>query len=112
MVTPGLNLGLVFSPKPGTINFNAGVGLTTPTLNISGEKVLTRNGTDGTVTNTTKETKTMFDGNFTGEASIGFTWFITPNVMFDAYWNVLSQFTFDVNTALGTQIAFLLSVKI
>ena len=54
----------------------------------------------------------MFDGNFTGEASIGFTWFITPNVMFDAYWNVLSQFTFDVNTALGTQIAFLLSVKI
>ena len=112
LVTPGLNLGLVFSPKPGTINFNAGVGLTTPTLNISGEKVLTRNGTDGTVTNTTKETKTMFDGNFTGEASIGFTWFITPNVMFDAYWNVLSQFTFDVNTALGTQIAFLLSVKI
>ena len=110
-VAPTFDLGLVFSPKPGTINLNAGVGLTTPSFKVDSITNQTRNTTDGTVTSSVNETKTTLKGEFKSDIAVGFTWFITKNVMFDASWNILDQFTFGVNNALGTKIAFLLSVK-
>lgn len=102
-VTPVFNLGIVVAPIPDTINLNAGIGFETPKLSIEGTTTQTRNTADGTVTNTAKETTTTLVGTFTGNAAIGFTWFITKNVMFDA--------SFKINNALSTNIAFLLSVK-
>ena len=110
-VTPKFNLGIVVAPIPDTINLNAGIGFETPNLNIEGTTTQIRT-TDGTVTNTTKETTTTLKGAFTGNAAIGFTWFITKNVMFDASWEILNNFSFNINSALSTNIAFLLSVKI
>ena len=111
-VTPAFNLGIVVAPIPDTINLNAGIGFETPKLNIEGKTTQTRNTADGTVTNTAKETTTTLEGAFTGNAAIGFTWFITKNVMFDASWEILNNFSFNINNALSTNIAFLLSVKI
>ena len=111
-VTPAFNLGIVVAPIPDTINLNAGIGFETPKLNIKGTTKQTRNTADGTVTNTAKETTTTLNGAFTGNAAIGFTWFITKNVMFDASWEILNNFSFNINNALSTNIAFLLSVKI
>ena len=110
-VAPAFDLGLVFSPKPGTINLNAGVGLTTPSLKVDSITTQTRNTTDGTVTSSVNETKTTLKGEFKSDIAVGFTWFITKNVMFDASWNILDHFTFGVDNALGKKIAFLLSVK-
>ena len=112
LVAPEFNLGLMFSPKPGVISLNAGVGLTTPSFKVDSLKTQTRNAADGSVISATKETKTTLKGNFAGDIAIGFTWFITQNVMFDASWNILDSFALDVNSALGKKVAFLLSVKI
>ena len=101
----------MFSPKPGVISLNAGVGLTTPSFKVDSLKTQTRNASDGSVISATKETKTTLKGNFAGDIAIGFTWFITQNVMFDASWNILDSFALDVNSALGKKVAFLLSVK-
>lgn len=111
LVAPEFNLGLMFSPKPGVISLNAGVGLTTPSFKVDSLKTQTRNAADGSVISATKETKTTLKGNFAGDIAIGFTWFITQNVMFDASWNILDSFALDVNSALGKKVAFLLSVK-
>ena len=112
LVAPEFNLGLMFSPKPGVISLNAGVGLTTPSFKVDSITNQTRNTTDGTVTSSVNETKTTLKGEFKSDIAVGFTWFITKNVMFDASWEILNNFSFNINSALSTNIAFLLSVKI
>ena len=124
--TPSFNLGLTYAPI-SKFRFNVGAAFKVPTFGWtidttkhrnSGDGKLNDNRTDKTVT---WEFKTA-DGNIT--LSPGFTWFISQNITFDAYWNLgstLNNFTIDFSSGniwdklgkfIGQEIGFLLSVKL
>lgn len=128
--TPELNVGLTYAPI-SKFRFNFGAKVHVPTFGWTIETTKHRKGGDGTLTTggtdrtVTWEVKTNTDKI---EIGTGFTWLITQNITFDAYWglgdNVLKN-TFGlkapvthsniwetIDKLLTYDIGLLLSVKL
>ena len=125
--TPTASLGLTYAPI-SKFRFNVGAKFNVPTFGWTIDTTKHRNSGDGkpdadkgTDKTVTWEFKTA-NGKIT--LSPGFTWFISQNITFDAYWNLgttLNNFKIDFSGSdiwnklgkfIGNDIGFLLSVKL
>lgn len=127
--TPALSVGLTYAPI-SKFRFNLGAKFKVPTFGWTIKTTKHRNSSDGSLTaaGTDKDVTWDFktaDGKI--EFSTGFTWLISQNITFDAYWNLgenlLNGFKIDfnegnhnfwntVNKLFAHNIGFLLSVKL
>ena len=130
--TPTLKVGLTYAPI-AKFRFNLGSEFSIPTFGWTISTTKHRNSSDGSLTSagTDKTVTWNFTTNSsTVKVSTGFTWFITQDIIMDAYWNlgknllkgfgtkgVLAEgngtnFWNTVNQLLIHDIGFLLSVKL
>ena len=96
---PELKAAFVYAPV-SKFKLNFGLGFNVPSVNWEFKKTETRDAS-GNVTKTDKSNEFKFNtANGKINASSGFTWLITENVVFDANWNIIGNLLNDFSTNL------------
>ena len=124
--TPTASLGLTYAPI-SKFRFNLGAAFDVPTFGWTIKTTKHRNSGDGKP-DADKGTDKIVTWKFntdTGKITLspGFTWFISQNITFDAYWKISALNNFRINFSsgniwdklgqfIGDEIGFLLSVKL
>ena len=125
--TPTASLGLTYAPI-SKFRFNVGAKFNVPTFGWTIDTTKHRNSGDGKP-DADKGTDKIVTWKFNtdnGQLNLGtgFTWLISQNITFDAYWDLTGTLTnFSINFSnpniwdklgkfIGTNIGFLLSVKL
>lgn len=111
-VTPKFKLGFEYAPKE-VIKLHAGIGVDCPSIYTEITKDEKREANSGALKDTDKSSVTNLNGtNLNGELSLGFAWYITPNVAFDASWNILSGgFSTSINQIMNSKLSFAIAAK-
>lgn len=125
--TPSFNLGLTYAPI-SKFRFNVGAKFNVPDFGWTIDTTKHRNSGDGKpdADKGTDKTVTWKFNTANGklELGTGFTWLISQNITFDAYWDfggALKNFSINFSNPsiwdklgkfIGTNIGFLLSVKL
>lgn len=109
-VTPKFRLGFEYAPKE-VIKLHAGIGVACPSIDTKIIKVEDRKADSGALKDTAKSSDTSLKGDLKGELSLGFAWYVTPNVAFDASWNILSGFSTSINQIMSSTLSFAIAAK-
>jgi len=124
--TPTASLGLTYAPI-SKFRFNVGAKFNVPTFGWTIDTTKHRNSGDGKpdADKGTDKTVTWEFNTANGKITLspGFTWFISQNITFDAYWKISALNNFRINFSsgniwdklgqfIGDEIGFLLSVKL